>query len=221
MPNWCNNTVEISHTDRSKMEALVAAVNEGKFCNHVIPVPEDLHIVAGRVGDDTDPKQIELEAQEKLNEEKYGYGDWYDFCVARWGTKWDVDAYNPIELDSEWDKNNKITTGFDSAWSPPLGVYEALVEQGFSVRAYYYESGMCFAGIWEDGIDDFYDMSDCRDSTEVADTLPIVLDEMFCISEGIAEWEEDNAEEDEVTEWYEGGVEKLGLEPHKVNNENK
>ena len=73
MPNWCNNTIELSHTDRSKMEALVAAVNEGKFFNHVIPVPESLAIVAGRVGEDTDPKQIDLEAQEKLNQAQHGY----------------------------------------------------------------------------------------------------------------------------------------------------
>jgi hypothetical protein len=33
----------------------------------------------------------------------------------------------------------------------------------------------------------------------------------------MAEWEAENA--DEVQEWYEDGVNKLGLEPH--NNENK
>ena len=215
MPNWCNNTVEISHKDQSKMESLVAAINEGKFCNHVIPVPESLHIVAGRVGDDTDPKQIDLEAQEKANLEAHGYATWYDFCVNEWGTKWDVDPYNPIEFDSEWDKNNKITFGFDSAWAPPLGVYEALVEQGFAVRGYYYESGMCFAGIWEDGVDDFYEIP--GNSVDVAEELPTALDEMFCISESMADYEAENA--DEVQEWYEDGVNKLGLEPH--NNENK
>jgi len=217
MPNWCNNTVEISHKDKSKMEALVAAINEGKFCDHVIPVPEDLHIVAGRVGDDTNPEQIALEAKEKANQEKHGYSTWYDFCVNEWGTKWDVDPYNPIDFDSEWDKNNKITFGFDSAWSPPLGVYEALVEQGFSVRGYYFEGGMNFAGIWEDGIDDFYEIP--GNSADAADELPSELDEMFCISESMAEYEAENT--DEVTEWYEDGVEKLGLEPHKVSNENK
>ena len=218
MPNWCNNTVEISHKDKSKMEALVAAVNEGKFCNHVIPVPEDLHIVAGCVSDEAEQKKLEEDTER--NVEVHGYGNWYDFCVNEWGTKWDVDAYNPIELDSEWDKNNKVTFGFDSAWSPPLGVYAALIEQGFAVRGYYYESGMAYCGIYDEDGDDYYELGDMS-STEVADTLPSELDEMFCISEGIAEWEEDNAEEDEVTEWYEGGVEKLGLEPHKVGNENK
>jgi len=218
MPNWCNNTVEISHKDRSKMEALVEAINKGEFCNHVIPVPESLHIVAGCVSDEAEQKKLEEDTER--NVEVHGYGNWYDFCVNEWGTKWDVDAYNPIELDSEWDKNNKVTFGFDSAWSPPLGVYAALIEQGFAVRGYYYESGMAYCGIYDEDGDDYYELGDMS-STEVADTLPSELDEMFCISEGIAEWEEDNAEEDEVTEWYEGGVEKLGLEPHKVNNENK
>ena len=218
MPNWCNNTVEISHPDRSKMEALVAAVNEGKFCNHVIPVPESLHIVAGCVSDEAEQKKLEEDTERNI--QVHGYGNWYDFCVARWGTKWDVEAYNPVEFDSEWDKNNKITTGFDSAWSPPLGVYEALIEQGFAVRGYYYESGMAYCGIYDESGDDYYEVGGMS-STEVADTLPSELDEMFCISEGIAEWEEENDEEDEVTEWYEGGVEKLGLEPHKVNDENK
>ena len=217
MPNWCNNTVEISHADQSKMEALVAAINEGKFCNHVIPVPESLHIVAGRVGEDSDANQKKLEEDTARNVELHGYGNWYDFCVGEWGTKWDVDPYNPIEFDSEWDKNNKITFGFDSAWAPPLGVYEALVEQGFAVRGYYYESGMCFAGIWEDGVDDFYEIP--GNSVDVAEELPTALDEMFCISESMAEYEAENAEEDEVQEWYEDGVNKLGLEPH--NNENK
>ncbi len=58
MPNWCNNNVTISHTDPTKIEALAAAVREGKFCNFVKPVPASLHIVAGRVGDDNDPEQI-------------------------------------------------------------------------------------------------------------------------------------------------------------------
>ena len=88
------------------------------------------------------------------------------------------------------------------------------MDQGFSVRAYYHEPGMCFAGIWEDGCDDFYELNE-MDSTEVADNIPSVLDEMFCISEDMAMWEEENKEEDEVQEWYEDGVEKKGLTPYK------
>jgi hypothetical protein len=38
------------------------------------------------------------------------------------------------------------------------------------------------------------------DSAAVEEELPTVLDEMFCISEGMAEWEEDNKEEEEEDE---------------------
>ena len=188
MPNWCNNTVEISHSDRSKMDALVDAINEGKFLNHIIPVPDSLHITAGREGADDDPKQIELERREKENLEQHGYANWYDFCVARWGTKWDVEAYDTV------DKDDKITFGFDSAWSPPIGIYEAMVEQGFSVRAYYYEPGMAFAGVWEDGEDDYYELGGMS-SDEVRETLPESLDECMGISETMAEYEDMENEE--------------------------
>jgi hypothetical protein len=60
----------------------------------------------------------------------------------------------------------------------------------------YYEPGMCFAGIWENGNDDYYDYSGMN-SDEVAEELPAELDEAFGISESMAEWEEENADDDE------------------------
>ena len=191
MPNWCNNTVEINHTDKTKMYALVEAINEGKFCNFAKPVPESLQIVAGRVGDDTNPEQIKLQEQTMNNLSVYGYANWYDFCTNEWGTKWDVDAYDPVEYDDQHDKG--ITFGFDSAWSPPTGVYEALMDQGYTVRAYYYEPGMCFAGIFDEDGDDCYDIGGLSSET-VKDAIPEVLDEMFGISETIAEYEEEENE---------------------------
>ena len=190
MPNWCNNNISISHEDSAKLEALAAAVREGKFCDHVIPVPEDLQIVAGRVGADDNAEQIELERKTQENIEKYGAGNWYDFCVNRWGTKWDVEAYEGENVVVE---NNVLEFGFDSAWSPPCGVYEELVEQGFSVRAYYYEPGMGYVGKWEDGIDDCIEYHD-YDSKTVRDAIGEELDDMFGISESMAEYEEENAE---------------------------
>jgi hypothetical protein len=172
------------------METLVAAVNEGKFFNHVIPVPESLSIVAGRVGEDTDPKQIDLEAQEKANLEKHGYANWYDFCVNTWGTKWDTEAYDTVTLPAD---SNNVTFGFDTAWGPATGVYEALLDQGFAVRAYYYEPGMCFAGIFDEDGDDCYDINGT--SEWVRENIPEALDEMFAISESMAEYEAENEEE--------------------------
>ncbi len=182
----------ISHEDSSKMEALVSAIKEGKFCNHVIPVPEDLKIVAGCVGSDDDPKQIELVRKTAENVEKYGAGNWYDFCVSHWGTKWDVDPYDPEDVVI---KDNCIEFGFDSAWSPPIGVYEALVEQGFEVEATYYEPGMAFVGRWFNGDDEFYEYGG-ETSKTVRDVIGEELDEEYGISESMAEWEEENEEEE-------------------------
>jgi hypothetical protein len=48
------------------IERVRKAFKEGRLLEEFVPVPKDLHIVAGRVGDDTDPNQIALEAQERL-----------------------------------------------------------------------------------------------------------------------------------------------------------
>jgi len=192
MPNWCNNTVEVYHADPAKLRALVEAFNKGEMCQFIHPVPEDLKIVAGSVGPKGSPEQNALELKEQANIEKHGYSTWYDFCVNEWGTKWDVGG-DGMEAELEGLKND-TTLSFDSAWSPPIGIYERMVEQGYSVRAYYYEPGMCFAGIWWDGDDDFYEFGGMT-SEQVAEEFPEALDEMFGISESMAEYEAENEEE--------------------------
>jgi hypothetical protein len=209
MPNWCNNRATISHEDTAKLEALATAIREGRFCNHVVPVPEDLQIVAGRVGADGEPDQVELERRSAENLEKYGAANWYDFCVNHWGTKWDIDAYDPDDVVIE---NNTIEFGFDSAWAPPTGIYDALLEQGFEVEATYYEPGMAYVGRYDNGSDDCIEYSG-ENSKTVRDVIGDELDEEYGISESMAEFEEENMDELEV--WYEDGVEKKGLEPHK------
>ena len=86
--------------------------------------------------------------------------------------------------------------GFDSAWAPPCAAYEKLHAMGFRITAMYYEPGMAFAGVWDNGDDDYYEYSGMS-STEIAETLPTELDEAFGISESVAEWEAENAEEEE------------------------
>ena len=190
MPNWCNNSVEIYHDDPKMIERVRTAFNGEGLLQEFIPVPEDLrNIVAGSV-------PVAEEAEHKLKEEfnriTYGYTNWYDFCVNEWGTKWDIAADgNPAQ-----DIPGGLMLGFDSAWSPPVAAYEKLTEQGFRIRAMYYESGMAFAGIWEDGSDDYYEYGDL-DSKGIAEALPEELDEAFGISESAAEWEAENAEDEE------------------------
>lgn len=187
MPNWCNNTVEIYHEDPVMLERVRKGFNAGALLNEFIPVPAELQITAGRSGDSDENAKII--AAEESNRAKYGYSNWYDFCVNEWGTKWDIGGDGAEAQDIP----EGLMLSFDSAWSPPLAAYEKLMEMGFRIRAMYHECGMCFAGIWDNGDDDYYEYSDMN-SEEVADTLPTELDEAFCISESMAEWECDNEE---------------------------
>jgi hypothetical protein len=190
MPNWCNNVVELSHENPEMMARAVKSFNDGSFLNEFVPVPADLQITAGSFGDT--PEQKALELQEQANIKNHGYANWYDYCVNEWGTKWDIEPYEPVSIDED----GRLTMSFDSAWSPPINAYEKLVDLGFSVRAYYNECGMAFAGVWEDGFDDFYEYGGYT-SEQIAEELPEALDEMFGISISAAEWEAENEEESE------------------------
>jgi hypothetical protein len=184
MPNWCNNTVTISHEDPAMIERVRKAFNEGRLLDEFIPVPQELRDAVAN-----------FEVNEAMVE-KYGYSNWYDFCVNEWGTKWDIGADGQEAIDND---NNTLSLNFDSAWAPPTTAYEKLMDMGFQILAYYYEPGMCFCGKWDNGDDDYYEYSGMT-SEEVANTIPDDLDECFCISEQMAEWEEENREEEENEE---------------------
>jgi len=189
MPNWCNNSVEIYHDDPAMIERVRTAFNDGRLLDEFIPVPQALRdTVSGFMGED---KRAEHEAQQAANVEKHGYANWYDFCVNEWGTKWDIGADgNPAQ-----DIPGGLMLGFESAWAPPVNAYEKLFYMGFKIRAMYFEPGMAFAGIFEDGQDEYYEYGGL-DSKGIAEELPVELDEAFGISESAAEWEEENQEID-------------------------
>jgi hypothetical protein len=186
MPNWCNNHIEIRGTDKSEIKRLADAMLAGEFCNAVIPTPQDLkETLAGYPGAD---KEAEHQAQMDRNVALYGSKDWYDFQVSQWGTKWDVggkDTY--IDMD---DDGLGFSASFESAWSPPIGVAEKLVESGFKVTLYYEEPGMCFVGKYQDGVDDCVDYSG-TDSKTVREVVGDELDDFWCLSENMAQWEEE------------------------------
>jgi len=205
MPNWCSNHITVRGGNQAEIKRLADALSAGSFCNAVIPTPQELtDTVSGFMGDGEE--QAKLEAKTKSNIEKYGYGNWYDFQVANWGTKWDVSG-DAVEID---DDGLGFSGAFESAWSPPIAVCEALVEQGFEVTLYYYEPGMAYVGKWEDGCDDSYEYSG-ETSTTVRAAIGDELDDMFGISESMAEYEAENEEEEELTEWIKDGAEKKAL----------
>lgn len=197
MPNWCSNTLTISHKDKAMMKRVVRGYNRNGLLREFIPIPKELtDTVSGTVGSKESYEQRLLEEKQKLNREFFGYNDWYSFCVAEWGTKWDIghgDGYGKLTLKDI--KNNTVKIGFDSAWSPPLEAYEKLCDMGFEIRALYYEGGCCFCGIWDNGNEEYYDIK--GNSKWVKENIPSEIDKEFCISWNMAEWEEENAETEE------------------------
>lgn len=203
MPNWCSNHIAVRGTNQAEIKRLADAFDAGELCQAVIPCPEDLQITAGSLGHNT-PEQLDLEAKERSNLEKYGVKNWYDFQTSRWGTKWDISIADVCERD---DDGLGFSGCFDTAWSPPIGVAEALIEQGFEVTLYYYEPGMAFCGKFEDGYDDSYSLEG-ENSQSVRANIGDELDDMFGISESMAEYEAENEEEEELTEWIKDGADK-------------
>ena len=192
MPNWCNNFLELEHEDPAMIDRAKKAFAEGKLLEEFCPVPASLHIVAGRVGDKDSPEQIELEAQEKANIEAHGYATWYDYCVNEWGTKWDVGGEGD---QASQDSPTDLRMNFDSAWAPPIAAMEKFQDLGFKVKLIYWESGMCFCGLFDENGDDYYEYSDMT-ADELAEVINPEIDECMCIVENLREWEEENAEDD-------------------------
>jgi hypothetical protein len=159
MPNWCSNSLTLTHTDPAMIDKAVAGFTDGKLLETFVPYE----------------------------------GEWdYDWCVSNWGTKWDVSGDNGYTRPNP----NILKISFESAWAPPTVAYSRLEELGFRVEAMYYEPGMCFCGMYADGSDDYYEYSDMT-AEEVADTIPSELDEEFCISDQMADWEAEQEEDNE------------------------
>ena len=130
MPNWCQNKLTVEHDDPAMIERFVKAYNAGKTCNEFIPEPKD-------IGD-----------------------GWFDWRISAWGTKWDIGADEGTDHEERYGLKatvveNEANCSFDSAWSPPIGLYNELTNLGYKVHASYFEPGMSFCGIYHNGYDNY------------------------------------------------------------------
>jgi hypothetical protein len=167
----------------------VKAFGQGKLLNEFIPVPDALtETMSGSYGDDN--KQRDLEARQELNQQKYGYATWYDFCVGEWGTKWDVGGAD--DFTEQIDKNN-VRFCFQSAWAPPVEAYSKLESLGFTVDAFYHEPGMAFCGRYSDGYDETYEYGSMT-ANDIEAEVPNDINEMFGISDSVREFENESDE---------------------------
>lgn len=210
MPNWCNNSVEIVGP-RDKIRALWAQAQKdeaegGGLLQGMRPMPEGLRSETAPAPDDLAER----------NQALYGAPDWYSWRTTNWSTKWEV-SIEGLEFEEDDDSYDRpfarITGWFDSAWAPPCSAFEFYAEQNPDVRLTldYHESGMGFVGRSEftDGAmisDEYYEYCGAT-SKDVRGLIGDDMDDMWNISEQMAEYEAENR--DEFQEWYEDGVEKL------------
>jgi hypothetical protein len=192
MPNWCNNTITISGPKDKITKLYNDAKAENGLLQAMVPMPKELEGT-------TSPAPTEGEPQPLID----GFDNWYDWRVANWGSKWDVDM-DGIELSED---GTTISGWFDSAWSPPIDAYATYLDKNedCSIDAFYEEGGMDFAGHWYDGVDDFCDniSNYARQVIKTGDSgsdLYDLLDEYFEITENRREWieEELNADAQKV-----------------------
>lgn len=208
MPNWCNNVITISHEDKSLIDQIEACQDGDKgVLATVLPCPEELcddDLTTWSHG----PEQEAREKKQELMVEKYGFKSWYDWNIANWGTKWDLCEPRIERID-----DNTVQITCDTAWSPPITAYESMLEKGYSIHAYYYEPGMCFAGIWDNGDDQCY--QDWGNSAQARAILPQELDDTFAITEQMEEYEEEERREEELYRWTVEGVESTKRVPQE------
>ena len=203
MPNWCDNQVTITGP-KSVIDKIEKIVKEekgaGGLLNFFKPMPKELE-------DTTSPSSSAKKPQPMIE----GFDNWYDWRCENWSTKWDVNEFYGVDRQGD-----TISFGFSSAWSPPIGAYENFLakNEDCSLKAYYYEGGCDFMGEWDNGADDCYAPSEYKSDSSFWDFgVGSKLDEMFGISESMAEYEAElEAEKEDVHEYVKGNKINIGEE---------
>lgn len=204
MPNWCNNTVQITGPNK-KIKEIKKAIEEDGFLQYLYPMPKELE---GTTADGSKNEELI---------KKTGASDWYDWRTSNWGTKWEVtrDYSDPAveEFSEQSEGESQLVWSFDSAWSPPIGAYECFLDKNsdVSIFATYYEPGCDFMGVWDSGDDRCYTPGDYNSDDDFWSTEDgQLLDDNYGIVEQKAEWEEEQREQEEdVTEYVKGNARNL------------
>ena len=137
MPNNTDVRVYIDHTSKKRIDDMETIFSNDYPFDKIIPMPDD--IIRGN---------LTME-QRELSKGR----NWYDWCVANWNTKWD--AYNVI-VHRLSDTSLYVT--METAWSPPIPIFQKLLELGFEVSAYYLDEGYNYVGQFECGEDFCYEV---------------------------------------------------------------
>lgn len=166
MPNWCYNRIEICADNAEEIVRFVGSDETAFDFEKIVPMPAILkHTTSGYRKFEIEGEERELRAwwipctgdfaadhkaarpftqEEEAELAAIGYSCWYDWALANWGTKWNT---SHADMDSNADY---ARFEFNTAWSPPEPVIEALREKfpEAHITAFYDEPGMCVAGYY-------------------------------------------------------------------------
>ena len=216
MPNWCNNNITITGPNKviDKIEKIVSEEGgEEGLLQYFHPMPKALKDTTAPLPNDATEEE---KAKAKENLKKYGYDNWYDWRVENWSTKWDLNEFYGVDrqyLTEQNEGESTISFGFDSAWAPPLGAYDNFMESGNNVeiKAYYFEGGCDFMGVWDNGQDDCYQPSDYNSESDFWKTgVGSTLDDLYGITESMAQYEQEQLENEDVYKYSKGEKVNIG-----------
>ena len=168
MPNWTTNevrfTFDMSHQKQKFLDFVKSDDNPFDF-NKIIPMPEVFNRLCtnGTITNETcwidhsKPNGVgeqltDLELQ-RLKKE-HGTVSEREWCIDNWGTKWN--CVNHIKNDDD-DDDSQVWFGFDTAWSPPIGIAHSLKHKftGIKFRWFYRDAGDAWCGYLDDDIGGF------------------------------------------------------------------
>ena len=142
--------------------------------------------------------------------------NWYDWNIANWGTKWEASVYSHERTD-----DNTIRVNFDTAWCPPIALYEFVSRNtDWYTEATYYESGMAFIGKVSGEFDECYTIDDVGS----LDDIPEELIEEYNVRELMEELQFESQDNDDeqlsMEEYLDAAAEKDdGIPKNAFNDE--
>lgn len=135
MPNWVFNSVQITDSPEKIFDivALLAKPYESRHAGMAWNEEKKTFEHSGErfmveevfsFWNIKKPDDLESYFTVANSENMHKEGNWYNWNVLNWGTKWE--ACNPEIIEHEHDL---VLYRFDTAWSPPLPAIKALSEQ--------------------------------------------------------------------------------------------
>ena len=118
MPNWCYNFATITCPSKEIYNKLFDAIVKNVWFETFAPL--------------------------ELDDEVYENGWEYNKAIEIWKTKWSA---RDVEILNQYDDELQLELSFETAWSPPTGVYSIMNKKyNIDVTAFYDEEGCDFFG---------------------------------------------------------------------------